>query len=158
MTMFCAISLVIIHSSIRKISPDYNMGNANIGPRIIKYIILHSKRHKQFVRRGGAPSQDSLSFRREGIVLGAPCAARCRPLLPRAAAPGGRGGDRSPANVSAYYIMPMGGAWKESTSKVPRPPPPNRRAVAPPLSTTYWTEHDDLDPIRFTVCRFHLPF
>ena len=28
--------------------------------------------------------------------------------------------------------MPMGGAWKESTSNGPRPP--NRRAVAPPLA------------------------
>ena len=43
-----------------------------------------------------------------------------------AAASGGRGGggDRSPANFSAFKIMPMGGAWKESTSNGPRPPPP----------------------------------
>ena len=47
---------------------------------------------------------------------------------------GGGRGDRSPANFSAFSIMPMGGAWKESeesTSNGPRPP--NRRAVAPPL-------------------------
>ena len=36
---------------------------------------------------------------------------------------GGRG-DRSPANISAFNIMPMGVAWKESTSNGSRPPPP----------------------------------
>ena len=30
--------------------------------------------------------------------------------------------DRSPANFSAFNIMPMGGAWKDSTSNDPRPP------------------------------------
>ena len=39
---------------------------------------------------------------------------------------GGREGP-VPANFSAFYIMPMGGAWKESTSNGPRPP--NRRAA-----------------------------
>ena len=41
------------------------------------------------------------------------------------------GGDRTPANFSTFNIMPMGVAWKESTSNGPHPP--NRRAVAPPL-------------------------
>ena len=54
-----------------------------------------------------------------------------RYLYAWAAAPGGGRGDRSPANFSTFNIMPMGGAWKESTSNGPRPP--NRRAVAPPL-------------------------
>ena len=49
---------------------------------------------------------------------------------------GGDGGDRSPENFSAFIIMPMVGAWKESTSNDPRPPPPNRRAMAPPLTPT----------------------
>ena len=40
---------------------------------------------------------------------------------------------RSPTNFSAFSIMPMGVAWKESTSNVLVPPPPNRRAVTPPL-------------------------
>ena len=31
--------------------------------------------------------------------------------------------------------MPMGSAWKESTLNGPRPPPPNHRAVAPPLGS-----------------------
>ena len=41
-----------------------------------------------------------------------------------AAAPGGGGelGDRSPTNFSAFNIMPMDGAWKESTSNGPHPP------------------------------------
>ena len=45
---------------------------------------------------------------------------------------GGRRGDRSPANFSVFNIMTMGGAWKESTSNGPRPPPPQspRRAAA----------------------------
>ena len=34
------------------------------------------------------------------------------------------GGDRSPANFSEFNIMPMGIAWKESTSNGPLPPPP----------------------------------
>ena len=48
---------------------------------------------------------------------------------------GGTGGmgDWSPANFLAFNIMPMGVAWKEWNSNGPRPPPPNRRAVAPPL-------------------------
>ena len=44
---------------------------------------------------------------------------------------GGGTGDRSPVNFSAFNIIPMGVAWKESTSNRPRPP--NRRAVTPPL-------------------------
>ena len=35
----------------------------------------------------------------------------------------GGGGDRSPANFSAFNIMPMDDAWKESTSNGSRPPP-----------------------------------
>ena len=46
-----------------------------------------------------------------------------------AAAPGGRGSGLP--NFSAFNVMPMGGAWKESTLNGPRPP--SRRAVAPPL-------------------------
>ena len=50
---------------------------------------------------------------------------------------GGGGGDGPvPANFSAFNIMPMDGTWKESTSNGPHPPPPNRRAVAPPLAST----------------------
>ena len=48
------------------------------------------------------------------------------------AVPGGGGGGvrdaRFLANFSAFNIMPVGVAWKESTSNGPRPP--NRRAVA----------------------------
>ena len=40
---------------------------------------------------------------------------------------GGDGGTCLPANFSAFNIMSMGGAWKESTWYCPRPPP-NRRA------------------------------
>ena len=47
----------------------------------------------------------------------------------------GGGGDRSPASFSTFNIMPIGVAWKESTSNDTRPP--NRRAVAPPLSVTF---------------------
>ena len=48
---------------------------------------------------------------------------------------GGYGGDggTGPPQLSAFNIMPMGGAWKELTSNGPRPP--NHRAVAPPLDT-----------------------
>ena len=38
-----------------------------------------------------------------------------------------------PAIFSAFNITPMGVAWKESTSNGSRPPPLNRRTVAPPL-------------------------
>ena len=34
------------------------------------------------------------------------------------------GGGAVPSNFSAFNIMPMGVAWKESTSNGPRPPPP----------------------------------
>ena len=54
----------------------------------------------------------------------------------------GRGprGDRSPANLSAFNIMPMGVVWKESTSNGHRPPPPivapwHRPCTLPQLST-----------------------
>ena len=51
------------------------------------------------------------------------------------AAPGGGGGgwETGPPQTFQRFItlMPMGGAWKESTSNDPRPP--NRRAVTPPL-------------------------
>ena len=45
---------------------------------------------------------------------------------------GGRGDgrDRSPANFSAFNIMPMGGTWKESTLNGPRPPPQSSRRGA----------------------------
>ena len=44
---------------------------------------------------------------------------------------GGRGrGDRSPANFLASNIMPMGVAWKESTSKGPCPLQSSRRGAA----------------------------
>ena len=36
---------------------------------------------------------------------------------------GGGGGTGTPANFSAFNIMPMGVAWKELTSNGPRPPP-----------------------------------
>ena len=42
---------------------------------------------------------------------------------------GGGRGDRSPAHFSAFNIVPMDGAWKESTSNGPRPPSPS--IVAP---------------------------
>ena len=44
---------------------------------------------------------------------------------------GGGGRKTGPPNFSAFNIMSMGGAWKESTLNGPRPP--NRRAVAPSL-------------------------
>ena len=46
-----------------------------------------------------------------------------------AAAPGGGDGGPIPAIVLTLNIMPIGVAWKESTSNGPHPPPPNRRAV-----------------------------
>ena len=39
-------------------------------------------------------------------------------------------GDQSPANFSVLNIIPMGGAWKESTSNGPRPPPQSPRRGA----------------------------
>ena len=51
----------------------------------------------------------------------------------------GGGGGAVPSNFSAFNIMPMGVAWKESTSNGPRAPPPNRRALAPPLHCAGWT-------------------
>ena len=46
---------------------------------------------------------------------------------------GGGGWETGPPQTFQRFItlMPMGGAWKESTSNDPRPP--NRRAVTPPL-------------------------
>ena len=90
-----------------------------------------------------------------------------RQTKPWAAAPGGGGvrGDRSPANFSAFNIMSMGIAWKESTWNGPRPPPPNRRAVATPLDETSnkqgsvtssqwqtWSEEPEWSVIRVFWC------
>ena len=44
------------------------------------------------------------------------------------------GGGAAPAIFPTFIIMPIGVAWKESTSNGP-PPPRNRRAVTLPLST-----------------------
>ena len=51
--------------------------------------------------------------------------------LPWAAAQGGGGRrDQFPAMFSTFNIMPMGVAWKESTSNDPRPPQSLRRGAA----------------------------